>query len=55
MSELAVHLFNETGCRRASTADCLIAAAAIGADAELLTDNVADFEGFVPRGSRLLE
>jgi len=54
-AEFAAELFNQTGRRRGSTADCLIVAAAVGNDAELLTRNLADFEPFVSHGLRLVE
>ena len=53
-SELAARLFNATGRRRASTADCFIAASAIESNAELLTADTGDFKVFVPFGLRLL-
>lgn len=54
-AEAAATLYNQTGRRRGATADCLIAAAAIGQDAELLTRNQIDFKPFVPHGLRLME
>lgn len=54
-AEFAAELFNQTGRRRGSTADCLIAAVAVEHDAELLTRNLEDFKPFVPHGLRLME
>jgi predicted nucleic acid-binding protein len=47
---LAAHLFNATGRRRGSLADCMISAIAMNAGAALATTNVADFERFVSHG-----
>jgi predicted nucleic acid-binding protein len=53
-AERGADLFRKTGSRRASTADCLIAATAILSGATLLTANRDDFERFEIHGLKLL-
>ena len=50
---LATELFNKTGRRRGSRFDCLIAATAILARAEIAALNHSDFRAFVPHGLKL--
>jgi predicted nucleic acid-binding protein len=52
---LGAELFNDTGRRTRSFADCLIAATAILDGAALATSNPKDFERFVDAGLELAE
>ena len=50
----AAELFNIGGRRRRGLNDCMIAAVAIRCDAQLATENVADFRKFEAAGLQLL-
>ena len=52
-AEQAARLFNATGRRSRSLADCSIAAIAIRLGARLATSNLADFQPFVNHGLAL--
>ena len=50
---LAADLFNKSGRRRGSRFDCLVAATALLAQAEVATVNQSDFKPFQPHGLKL--
>jgi len=53
VSNKAARLFNATGCRSRSLADCIIAATAISCSAQLVTENREDFQPFLTHGLQL--
>jgi predicted nucleic acid-binding protein len=52
-AETAARLFNVSGRRRGTLADCMVAAVALRLDAPLATANPRDFQRLVPTGLRL--
>ena len=52
-AEQASRLFHQTGRRRGSHADCMIAAAALCSREPVASRNIGDFERFVPYGLAL--
>ena len=53
-SEEAASLFNKTGRKRNLHVDAMIASAAIITNAKLATENITDFNHFVPMGLKLV-
>ena len=53
-AEQAASLFSQTGRRKHSLADCMIAAACLRLNVPLATDNLADFNPILPFGLRVL-
>jgi predicted nucleic acid-binding protein len=53
ISDEAARLFNATGRRSRSLADCLIAATALRSNAQLATENREDFQPFLAHGLQL--
>lgn len=54
MAELGAELFNFSGRRKGTKADCLIAATAICINSEFLTWNTNDFKKFTSLGLKLI-
>ena len=53
-AESAAELFNESGRRKGTLIDCMIAAAALADSAPIATSNVADFRRMRPAGVKVL-
>ena len=50
---IAAKLFHQTGRKRGSQGDCMIAAAAIHQQSSIATRNLKDFEKFTPHGLKI--